>query len=325
MSDLNARPNLFYPNVTFADDEISYSGGTSGFSTEIVYRVVGPTTFQQAFVLAQAAALPVIPGSDDGCIPPVFRTNITIEEVASEKGAWYARATYEAVCGPDDESISVSVGSATTTVTTALSTVEAVPLNIQEWIADQQGPNGQGFNEWDAEAQQFLKDLWGNLINVTPNGEVLGCEIPIPEPVFSITKCYPPGWLSNCDNFAQQLKCAYHTNSQPWRCFGPRELLFQGIEGDGTRINENCPDVELSFGQDVATCTFSYQPTIQIPFGTDEDGEPKFITKRGYEKFWTFNRKKLIEFPVHIETVAPLFGFVQQVLPECDFNVELFP
>jgi hypothetical protein len=279
------------------------SGGSDGYSCKIGVKIRGADSKQLAYRFALNESPTQLTGDQIACRPPLWRTLIEITELDCDKGIWCATLHYKSVCSPQDEVLTWGTGGGTELVTTSIATSTA----------------------FDLENCQAIPPIFGGNINVTHDGQVEGCEIPVAQPKFSITKCYAPGSASTCANLWEAAQFTGCTNDAIWKnCFPAESVLFEGIEANGVLLGSiYCQQFpESQFGADIVTFNFRVSAPVTIPMRC-WDGTIVNIQKPGWHKFWAYNEKTTLNDPmrnIHLEVTRPKFIFVEQVLPKCDFS-----
>ena len=269
------------PGIVQSCEPEQISSNSAGWSGEATYKI-GPvvvvpgngTTIEDqtvnvvnsamAFNVATLCIPRVIEADPGTCRPRLFRTNLEVTEGTpkspNDKKCFVATVNYEAACGPTDEQLTFTSGSATTTITRFLRHIVT---------CDNQGND--------------VGNIFDSLINVNHNGEVGGCEIVVPAPSFTLRKCFPAGYLDDCSVVEPLIAVYGHTNAEQWRCFKPHEAKFMGFDITSTVLDPACALPEARSGQDFLTCRFDISPETQIEFGG------KTLTKRGWDKVWTYD------------------------------------
>ncbi len=160
--------------------------------------------------------------------PRYFATLDITGGLEQNAGKWLATANYE---GCDDRGYDMSFGTV------------GGSIHIDQSIATSGYGNFADFK---------------NAVGINDDGGVDGADIVSTSPRFTLSKCFPPGFLG-CAEF-KELAGLIGINENPWDpdlgetgvpCFGAEELLFLGVDG-------NIPPrgvVRINFH-------YEYQPTI---------------------------------------------------------------
>ena len=268
------RPNSRFPNVILStraiDLEVSNGSASATFEFMIRDRCTPYGAYHDA-----AMAIPLIveaggaffiesffsdfdPQLDPRCLPTLYRTSLSLSETNAKDPDYLATATYSSICKDGDESVSYSTQGY----------FEPVLVPNETYVAK------EVFSLFDLRLAGLADALLvenGKEVECVPEPGLIGedgegVERYVPELRLQLTKCFPPGFLANCANIAYLYNIDGCVNRYAWRCFGPREVQFQGIDATSTLIN-NCPPETQNLEPDKLVCNFVARPSAWIPCG----------------------------------------------------------